>query len=94
MSSGLVIVGTMQIIVPLVAALMLDVVSLSAVIFDPAACILGTKNISKVFFCLDPGRAPTRRLIRYWLSPYAGFGDDQGPDLASRLLDLRLGLSL
>jgi hypothetical protein len=50
MSGRLVIVGIMQIIVPLVAVLVLDSVLILATVLDPTACILGMNDVLKVSF--------------------------------------------
>jgi hypothetical protein len=42
----------MEIIVPLIAALALDAIPILVTVLDLAASILGTKNVSKVFFSL------------------------------------------
>jgi hypothetical protein len=48
----LVIVGVMQIIVPIIAALALDMISILVEVLDLATCILGLKNVPKVFIAL------------------------------------------
>jgi hypothetical protein len=48
--SGLVIVGEMQVIVPLIAALVFGLASVLPVTLDSAACILGPDNVLKVPF--------------------------------------------
>jgi hypothetical protein len=48
----LVVVGAMEIIVPLAAALAVGVVPISAMILDPVAGDPGTKNVPKVFSAL------------------------------------------
>jgi hypothetical protein len=50
MSSGMVLVGAMQIIVLLIVALALNAVPVLVAVLDPTACILGTKNVPKVLF--------------------------------------------
>jgi hypothetical protein len=50
MSGGLVIVGAMQIKVPLIVALALDSIPVLAMLLHLIACITGTKNISMVSF--------------------------------------------
>jgi hypothetical protein len=50
MSGGLVIVGAMQIIVPLIVVLMHDSIPVLDVVLDPNTCILGMKDVSKVPF--------------------------------------------
>jgi hypothetical protein len=52
MSDSLVIVAAMQIIVPLIAVPMLDVIPALAAVLDLAACIIGLKNVSTVFFTM------------------------------------------
>jgi hypothetical protein len=52
MPSGLVIVGAMEIIVPLITVLVIDTIPVLAMVLDPTASILGTKNIPKVFSTL------------------------------------------
>jgi hypothetical protein len=87
---GLVIVGAMQIIAPLITVLALDTVSVMAAVLDPTARIRGTKNVLKVFFTPTLVMLQPLRSIWYWPSPHMGFDDGRDPDLASRLLDLRL----
>jgi hypothetical protein len=48
MSGGLVIVGAMQIIVPLIVVLMHDSIPVLDVVLDPNTCILGMKDVSNV----------------------------------------------
>jgi hypothetical protein len=51
-SGGLIIVGVMEIIVPLIAVVALDAVLVLVVILDPDACILGMINVLNVSFAL------------------------------------------
>jgi hypothetical protein len=46
---GLVVVGSIVVIVPLLASLAFDAVSLLALVFDPATCISVADNIAQVF---------------------------------------------
>jgi hypothetical protein len=50
MSGELVIVGAMQIMVPLIVVLALDSIPVLAMLLHPIACIIGMKNISMVSF--------------------------------------------
>jgi hypothetical protein len=50
--SGLVVVGAMEMIVPLIVVLTLDAIPVLAMVHDLATSILGTKNVPKVFFIL------------------------------------------
>jgi hypothetical protein len=52
MSGGLVKVEVIPIMIPLIAALTLNAVSVLMMVPNPSACILGTKNIPHVFFAL------------------------------------------
>jgi hypothetical protein len=50
MSGGLVKVEAIPIMIPLIAALTLNAVSVLMMVPNPSACILDTKNIPQVFF--------------------------------------------
>jgi hypothetical protein len=73
---GLVIVGVMEIIVPLIMAttLTFDTIPVLVMVLDPVMSIIGMKNFLKAFFALtlavlQPGggyatsRVPTRTLV-------------------------------
>jgi hypothetical protein len=52
MSGGLVIVGTIEIIITPIMALTIDVIPILAMVLNLAASILGMKNVPKVFSAL------------------------------------------
>jgi hypothetical protein len=51
-SGRLVLVGAMEIIVPLIVAHVIGPVCVSVTVLDLIACVLGTKNVLKVFSTL------------------------------------------
>jgi hypothetical protein len=51
-SGGLVVVGAMEIIVPLIAALAIDAIPIFATVLNSTVSILGMKNVLKVFSTL------------------------------------------